>query len=134
MTNGLRHVLTIFAVERLDRAVSFYEAAFDFRARVRAPNYVELEVDGGRGLGLYEKSSFARNTGIAASLPPPGGISGAELYFHCDDLPSALLKVEKAGARVLSPCAPRPWGDEAAYFADPDGNVLVVARALSADA
>ena len=28
------------------------------------------------------------------------------------------------------PAAPRDWGDEAAYFADPDGNVLVVARPL----
>ncbi len=33
-----------------------------------------------------------------------------------------------AGARELSPLAPRDWGDEAAYFADPDGNVLAVAR------
>jgi len=36
--------------------------------------------------------------------------------------------LEAAGARLLSAAAPRDWGDEAAYFADPDGNVLVVAR------
>ena len=38
------------------------------------------------------------------------------------------------GARCLSPLAPRPWGDEAAYFEDPDGNVVVVARPLPAGA
>jgi len=32
--------------------------------------------------------------------------------------------------RLLSPLAARPWGHEAAYFADPDGNVVVVARPL----
>jgi uncharacterized glyoxalase superfamily protein PhnB len=39
-------------------------------------------------------------------------------------------RLHSAGARALSPLGPRDWGDEAAYFADPDGNVLVVARPL----
>ena len=30
----------------------------------------------------------------------------------------------------LSPLAPRDWGDEAAYFADPDGVVIAVARSI----
>jgi hypothetical protein len=29
---------------------------------------------------------------------------------------------------MLSPLALRDWGDEAAYFSDPDGHVVVVAR------
>ncbi len=36
--------------------------------------------------------------------------------------------MERAGGRLLSARAARAWGDEAAYFADPEGNVLVVAR------
>ena len=43
----------------------------------------------------------------------------------------AIERLVRAGARELSPLAVRPWGDEAAYFADPSGNVLVVARAAS---
>ena len=50
------------------------------------------------------------------------------LYLRVDDLPAAVDALEAAGARLLSAAAPRDWGDEAAYFADPDGNVLVVAR------
>ena len=51
--------------------------------------------------------------------------------FFCDDLPSAVARLEAAGARALSALAARPWGDEAAYFADPCGNVIVVARPLA---
>jgi hypothetical protein len=39
--------------------------------------------------------------------------------------------MEQAGARELSPLRRRDWSDEAAYFADPSGNVLVVARPLT---
>lgn len=127
---SVRHVLTILAVEDLDRAARFYAAAFGFRERVRVPVYVELELDGGRGLGLYDKRGFARNTGADPSLPAPGTISGAELYFHVDDLHAAIEHLERAGGRALSPLAARDGGDEAAYFADPDGNVIAVARPL----
>jgi catechol 2,3-dioxygenase-like lactoylglutathione lyase family enzyme len=66
-----RHILTILAVADLQRAVSFYEAAFGFKARVRVPVYVELELDGGRGLGLYQSEGFARNTGAPPLSSPP---------------------------------------------------------------
>jgi hypothetical protein len=32
---------------------------------------------------------------------------------------------------AAQPRAERGWGDEAAYFADPDGNVVAVARRLA---
>jgi predicted enzyme related to lactoylglutathione lyase len=57
--------------------------------------------------------------------PPRGELAPIELYFHSGDLDAAIARLASAGARPLSPRAPRDWGDEAAYFADPDGNVLV---------
>ena len=59
---------------------------------------------------------------------PAGAITATELYLRVDDLAAAVEALAAAGARLLSPAAQRDWGDEAAYFADPDGNVLVVAR------
>jgi predicted enzyme related to lactoylglutathione lyase len=55
-------------------------------------------------------------------------VGPAELYFHADDAEAVIDRVVGAGGRVLSPLAARDWGDDAAYFADPDGHVLVVAR------
>ena len=130
MITGVRHVLTILAVEDLARAATFYEAAFGWERLVDVPVYVELAVPGGMRLGLYLRDGFGHNTGRLPARTPAGEISATELYFWADDLDAAIERVSRAGARVLSARAPRDWGDEAAYFADPDGNVIVLARPL----
>lgn len=129
---GPRHILTILAVSDREASLSFYRAAFGWPARVEVPVYAELELPDGRGLGLYQREGYAHNTNQAPAAVPDGGISGTEIYLHCDDLAAAIDRIRAAGARELSPLALRDWGDEAAYFADPDGNVLVLARPLPA--
>lgn len=124
----VRHVLTILAVRDLGRAVAFYRGAFGWKQTVDVPVYAELVMDGDMRLGLYESAGFGRNIGRAPSLVPEGEIGATEIYLHCDDLSAAIERLVGAGARELSSRAPREWGDEAAYFADPDGNVIVVAR------
>jgi steroid delta-isomerase-like uncharacterized protein len=129
-----RHALTILAVRDLAAAARFYRQAFAWRPIVEAPVYVELALPGGMRLGLYQRESFARNTG---QLPAPiaaGAIAPTELYFYVDDAEAAVARLLAAGARLLGGLAPRDWGDEAAYLADPDGNVLVVAREAGAEA
>lgn len=132
-TGGPRHILTILAVSDLERAVRFYRDAFGWPARVEVPVYVELVLPDGRGLGLYRREGFAQNVGQAPAVLQDGAITGTEIYLHCADLGEATARLEAAGARCLSERAPRPWGDEAAYYADPDGNVLVIARPLPAE-
>lgn len=127
-----RFVLLVLAVEDLPRAVAFYRAAFDLRPLVEAPSYVELALGNGMRLGLYRRESFGINTGQAPARITQGAIAATEIYLYCDDLDAQIGRLEAAGARLLSPRAPRDWGDEAAYFADGDGNVLVVARPLGA--
>jgi predicted enzyme related to lactoylglutathione lyase len=130
MSSAVRHVLTILAVEDLARAAAFYELAFGWERLVDVPVYVELAVPGGMRLGLYVRGGFAHNTGHMPALTPAGQIAPTEVYLWADDLDGAIDRITKAGARLLSPRAPRDWGDEAAYFADPDGNVLVLAKPL----
>ena len=126
----MRLALVILAVDDPDRAAAFYQAALGFPVRERVPVYVELDASPIR-LGLYRREGFAQNVGGAVPVrPPDGGLSSAELYLHVDDPAPAAARLLEAGARPLSPLAPRPWGDEAAYFADLDGNVVVVARPL----
>ncbi len=125
-----RHILTILAVADLPRSRAFYDAAFGWPLQVEVPVYVEYSLSPGQGVGLYQRQGFARNTGIAPAAVPAGAIAGTEIYLRVDDFGAAVERLKAAGARLLSPAAPREWGDEAAYFADPDGNVLVVARPL----
>jgi predicted enzyme related to lactoylglutathione lyase len=126
------HVLTILAVRDLTVSSTFYREAFGWPTRVEVPVLVEFELPDGRGLAVYVREGFGRNTNQLPQEIEDGAIGGAELYFHCDDLEAVIARLEGAGARSLSPLADRDWGDEAAYFADPDGHVLAVARPLPA--
>ena len=101
--------------------------------RVDEPVYVEFGLPDGRGLGLYVREGFARMAGQMPETVPDGAISGTELYLRCDDLGEAIARIEKAGARTLSPRSLRDFGDEAAYFADPEGNVVVLAVKAAGD-
>jgi predicted enzyme related to lactoylglutathione lyase len=123
-----RHVLTILAVADLPRAREFYDRAFGWKREWDLPVYCEYSMPGGMLLGLYDRRGFARITGLAPAAVPEGAISATEIYLRVEDLDGAAARLAAAGARLLSPAAPREWGDDAAYFADPDGNVLVVAR------
>jgi len=127
---GPRHDLTIMVTADLPRAQAFYQQAFDWPLVVDEDRYVELGLPGGRGLGLCTREAFRDYTGEKARKPVQDKLSGVELYLRCDDLERTLSGLVAAGARELSALAPRDWGEEAAYFADPDGNVIVAARPL----
>lgn len=124
------HVLTILAVADLARSASFYHTAFGWDRTVDESRYVEFALPAGMRLGLYDRESFARNTGAAPPIPGENSTTSTELYLHVDDVDSAVRRVVAAGARLLSGAENRPWGDVAAYLADPDGNVVVVAKQL----
>lgn len=126
-----RHVLTIFAVRDPKAAASFYTSTFRWEICVDTPVYIELALPGGMRLGLYERTAFGKNTGRVPTPIFDGELAPTELYLFADDVEDAVRRLTESGARELSPLAPRPWGDEAAYFADPDGNVVVVARRIS---
>ena len=59
---------------------------------------------------------------------PTDKTTATEVYLHCKGLDGAIARVAEAGGTPLCPLAPRVWGDDAAYFADPDGSVVVLAR------
>ncbi len=120
------HVLTVFAVSDVERAVGFYQSVFGWSRRADFPIYVELELPDGRGVAFYERNAFGANVGV---VPPPvaeGQLTGAELYLRCEDLDAVIGRLEEAGARLLSARAVRNWGEEVAYYADPEGNTIAV--------
>jgi catechol 2,3-dioxygenase-like lactoylglutathione lyase family enzyme len=128
MSSDIRIALIILAVEDVPRAVRFYRDAFGWTQEVSVPIYAEFRSPGGLRFGVYERTAFSANTGQVPDRVRSGALTSTEFYLYPDDLPDAMARLERAGARLLSPLAPRSWGDEAAYFADPDGNVLVLAR------
>jgi uncharacterized protein len=128
MSSGIQLVLIILAVHDLPRAVKFYREAFGWPQIEDAQVYAEFALPNNQRLGLYQHEGFGLNTGQVPATVPNGELAGTEIYFYADDLHAVIRQLEATGARKLSALAVRDWGDEAAYFADPDGNVLVVAR------
>jgi predicted enzyme related to lactoylglutathione lyase len=126
-------VLIILAVRDLARAVKFYGDAFGWTQTVDVPVYVEFVLPGTMRLGLYQREAFSRNTGQMPIALMAGKLAGTELYLDPDDLPGTVARLEHLGARKLSALARRDWGDEVVYFADPDGNVLALARPMESE-
>ncbi len=127
----LRLCLVILAVPELGPAVRFYRQALGWAQPVDTPSYAELTHPSGMRLGLYQREGFGVNTGRAPFRVPAGELAPTELYFFTDELDEAQRRVLAAGAKLLSPLAPRGWGDEVAYFEDPFGNVVALARPLA---
>ena len=121
-----RLALVIFAEQDLPRAAEYYMVAFGWPKQVDTPSYIELALPAGMRLGLYDRLGFAKNLGQAP--PPASTLSASEIYLYVDDVNAALDHVTHAGGRMLDPLRTRDWGDEVAYVADLDGNVVALAR------
>ena len=120
----------VLAVEDVERAKRFYDDAFGWKPHLEWPDrYAELVLSDDDRLGLYVRDGFAASAGIE---PEAIGAqySGAEVYVQVEDLDGAIERLGAAGGTPLSERRTREWGQEAAYFADPDGNVVAVARRL----
>jgi catechol 2,3-dioxygenase-like lactoylglutathione lyase family enzyme len=121
----------VLAVSDVDRAYAFYRGVFGWESHLGWPGeYEELVVTEDDRLGLYRRDGWAASAG-AEPAELNGHVSPAYLYVRVDDLEGTIERLRAAGARPLSPRADRNWGDEAAYFADPDGNVVAVAARLT---
>jgi catechol 2,3-dioxygenase-like lactoylglutathione lyase family enzyme len=125
----MRLALVILAVQDVGRSRDFYARALGWEVHVDEPVYAELQDSDGMRLGLYDRAAYTVNTEapVHASVPA-GAVASTELYFLSEDLHTSIARLQAAGARLLTDVASRSWGDEAAYLADLDGNVVVVAR------
>lgn len=120
----------VLAVSDVQRSHDFYRDVFGWESHLEWPGeYTELVITDDDRLGLYRREGYAVTAG-AEPADLNGRVSPAYLYVRVDDLDGTIQRLQAAGARPLSGLSDRNWGDEAAYFADPDGNVVAVARRL----
>ncbi len=124
--------LIIFYVADQEAAARFYRRVFDSEPLLHVPGMTTFQMPGGAQLGLMPEEGIKRLLG--GSLPDPAGGNGiprAEIYLALDDDPAPWhARSLEAGARELSPLAPRAWGDRVAYSLDPDGHVLAFAERI----
>ncbi|KAB2897692.1 MAG: glyoxalase [Dokdonella sp.] len=118
----------ILYVADQQRSTAFYTSVLARAPRLFVPGMSEFDLPGGGVLGLMPEHGIRKLLG--AGLPDPAAANGVprcELYVLVAEPDRWHGRALLAGARELSPLAPRSWGHDAAYSLDPDGHVLAFA-------
>lgn len=124
------------------RSAAFYAATLNVPPRLDVPGMTEFSLGENAVLGLMPERGIARLLQdswrwsvqpSAASGNPAVGVADpaprAELYLLVDTPEAYIDRAITAGAAMLSPLIPRPWGHDAGYLLAPDGHILAFARA-----
>lgn len=117
----------IFYVRDQARARDFYRAVLATEPSLDVPGMTEFSVAGAT-LGLMPEAGIVRLLGSAITSPSSSQVPRAEAYLVVEDLEAYHARALAAGARELSPLAPRDWGHDVSYVADLDEHVLAFAR------
>jgi uncharacterized protein len=115
----MAHPVTHFEVIGKDnkKLRDFYGKAFDWKLTDAPQDYAMVDT-GAKGHGI--------GGGIGPSRDGRGMVT---FYIETDDLKGTLAKIEKLGGRTIQP--PMQAGPvELAMFADPEGNVIGLAKGM----
>lgn len=129
MSDAVKRSHFILFVRDQGSSRRFYERVLNQAASLDAPGMTEFELPGNAILGLMPEAGIARL--LAPALPDPAAARGtprSELYLVVDDPVAHHGRAVEAGARELSPLAPRDWGHDVAYSLDPDSHLLAFAQ------
>lgn len=132
MITHIQRVETILYVKNQETSCAFYQNLFRTTADLNVPGMTEFIFTEHCKLGLMPNHGIAKI--VAESMPHPdqgNGIPRCELYFYVDDLQLEFENAIQCGAKLISPILDRDWGDQACYFADPDGHVIAFAKRLN---
>jgi catechol 2,3-dioxygenase-like lactoylglutathione lyase family enzyme len=111
------------------RSTAFYAGVLGVAPSLNVPGMTEFDLGGGAVLGLMPEAGIRRLLGPALpDMTECHGIPRAELYLVSAGAREFHMRALAAGARELSPFAPRDWGHLAGYSLDPDGHVIAFAQ------
>lgn len=118
------HVSSILlGVRDMDRAKRFYTDGLGWTIKDDWGISVFFDSDGASPVGFYSREGLADQVGIS---PDGSGFSGLVLTYVVRSqtrVDEVLAEAEKAGAAVLKPAGPLPWGGYGGTFADPEGYI-----------
>jgi lactoylglutathione lyase len=121
-----RLAYAILFVSDLERSIGFYREVIGLPFRFSTESYAEFETEGAK-FGLYARAMLLDLIGLEA---PPGEAPWpqGEVSFFVEDPDAEHERLAAAGVTVLAPPTDRPWGERTLHVADPDGNVVELAR------
>jgi len=121
----------ILYVKNQQQAKKFYAAVLLAGPVLDVPGMTEFMLNDNCKLGLMPEENIYKILNPVTPHPSTGsGIPRCELYLYVDDPGAFYRRAIAEGAKPVSDCQPRDWGDLAGYCADPDGHILVFAKKL----
>jgi catechol 2,3-dioxygenase-like lactoylglutathione lyase family enzyme len=99
---------------RIDDSRAFYEQLLGMEVDDTVPSRLYFHC-GGVIVALIDWTVEGRS----GLQPTPDNV-----YLATDELDAVFERAVAAGARIVSPIEPRPWGERSFYCLDPDGNQL----------
>ena len=106
-------------------STAFYSDVLNAAPSLDVPGMSEFSLNNGAVLGLMPISGAAKLLKLEIGETD---VPRAEVYVVVDSAAEFHNRALQAGARELSPLAPRDWGHTAAYSMDPDNYVLAFAE------
>lgn len=116
--------LVTILTDDVPRLVAFYRDVLGFAAENPSGAMTEFVSEGVR-FAVCNRNELAKATHHPRFSEPARG-QAFELAFPLptpDDVDRAYAEITADGATPIQPPATMPWGQRAAFFADPDGNI-----------
>jgi lactoylglutathione lyase len=121
MAENNRLILVVVEVADLERSAKLYREGFGLELKVENHGGDDRWTSGKHASLSWREASFLH---FALYQAKDGSrTSGAQLGFQVDDIQGAHERAVAAGAVVIHPPRPEPWGSTSRYY-DFDGNIL----------
>ncbi|MCK9616884.1 MAG: VOC family protein [Lentimicrobiaceae bacterium] len=122
----------ILYVKNQQLSKDFYQKLLSASPVLDVPGMTEFLLEKNVKLGLMPEDGIQKILANRVPHPKTGnGIPRCELYLYVSDPGTYFNKAIQLGATVISELSPRDWGDEVAYCADTDGNILAFAKKIN---
>lgn len=124
----IKYAYTILYVPEVEKAVAFYESAFDFSRKFITPEGDYGEVLSGETTLAFAslelgQSNFNEGFITSNAKAKPFGI---ELVFATEEIEKVVPQAIAAGAIELEKITNKPWGQKVAYVKDPNGFLIEI--------
>jgi lactoylglutathione lyase len=127
MAVEFREAFPIILTDDLARLTTFYRERLGFTETYRSPTddgepeFVVLSLG-----GAQFAFGRAEGPGLHGRRRGPDAGNRLEVCVYTDDVDAAVAELSAAGSPVLYEPTDQPWGERAAYVADPDGNPILI--------
>jgi len=119
----------ILYVEDQNASMEFYSKILDMEPTLNIPGMTEFYLTKNSTLGLMPQIGIENLLDNKISAVPNNVENvKAELYLIVDCIKPYLNRAKLLSAPILSEAEIRGWGDNAAYFLDPDQHVIAIAE------